>query len=208
MTTRGFFVTFEGTEGSGKSTQARRLAAALRRAGRRVTLVRDPGSTVLGRRLRHVLLHARLDRCSTLTEALLFFAGRVALVDELIRPALRRGDVVICDRFHDSTVAYQGYGGELDVRWLDELGRRAIGGLMPDVTLLLDVPVADGFSRLRRSRDRMERKTRAFHERVRRGFVQMARRERRRFVVVDGARAADVVHRDVLAAVQRRLKRR
>ena len=146
---KGFFITLEGPEGSGKSSQARRLVQALRRRGERVVFVQDPGSTVLGRRLRTLLLHDHLRRVSPMTEALLFIAGRIPLVEEQIRPALRRGRVVVCDRFHDSTVAYQGFGGRLDVRWLDRLGRAAIGDVMPDLTVLLDIPTAVGFARLR-----------------------------------------------------------
>ena len=176
MRKKGFFITFEGPEGSGKSSQAKRLVAALRRAGRRVTYVCDPGSTTLGERLRRVLLHER-QTISPMAEAFLFIAGRVQLVDERIHPALARGHIVVCDRFHDSTVAYQGYGGQLDVRWLDRLGRAAIGGLMPDRTFLLDLPPAVGFGRLKGARDRMERKARAFHQRVRRGYRRIARQE-------------------------------
>ncbi len=204
---RGFFITFEGPEGSGKSSQARRLVRALRRAGCRVVMVNDPGSTVLGRQLRTVLLHESHNALSSLAEALLFIAGRVALVEEQIRPALRKRRVVGCDRFHDSTMAYQGFGGRLDIRWLDQIGRRAIGGLVPDLTVLLDVPTAVGFARLRHRKDRMERKARMFHERVRRGFHRIALKEPRRIVVIDATQATDVVHRQILARVVKRLAR-
>ncbi len=197
---RGFFITFEGPEGSGKSSQARRLAQALTRAGRRAVFVRDPGSTALGRRLRRVLLHDRRN-LSPMTEALLFIAGRIRLVDELIRPALKQGRIVVCDRFHDSTVAYQGFGGGVDVRWLESVGRKAIGGLLPDLTILLDVPTAVGFARLTHRRDRMERKPRAFHRRVRHGFLRLARRPRRRFTVLDGTQSPAVIHQQILSRV-------
>jgi len=197
---RGFFITFEGPEGSGKSSQARRLAQALRRAGRRVVFVRDPGSTALGRRLRRVLLHDR-RALSPMTEALLFIAGRLQLVEEFIRPALARGCVVVCDRFHDSTVAYQGFGGGGDIRFLEQAGRNAIGGLLPDLTILLDVPTAVGFARLTHRRDRMERKPRAFHRRVRQGFLRLARRQRRRFVILDATQSPSTIHRQIVACV-------
>ena len=202
---KGFFITLEGPEGSGKSSQAKALVRLLTRRGRRVTFVRDPGSTALGRALRRVLLHAPAE-LSPLAEALLFIGGRVALVEERIAPALARGRVVVCDRFHDSTVAYQGFGGGLDARWLDTLGRHAIGGRMPRLTVLLDVPVARGFARLRRRHDRMERKTRRFHERVRAGYRTLARREPKRFVVVDASRSHREVKRQIEAAVLRRIK--
>ena len=200
--TRGFFVTLEGPEGSGKSSQARALVAALRRTGWRVTFVRDPGSTPLGRALRRALLHTATP-LSPLAEALLFIGGRVALVEERIAPALARGRVVVCDRFHDSTIAYQGFGGGLNPAWLDRLGRRAIGGLMPKLTVLLDVPVARGFTRLRRPHDRMERKTRQFHRRVRARYLTLAKREPRRFVVINADRPSQMVRRDVERAVLR-----
>jgi dTMP kinase len=199
------FITLEGPEGSGKSSQGRWLAARLRRAGYPVVSVRDPGSTALGRALRRVLLH-RSGELSPLMEALLFIGARVALVEERIRPALGRGAVVVCDRFHDATVAYQGFGGGLEVAWLDRLGRRAIGGVMPPLTILLDLPAQAGFARLKRRRDRMECKALAFHERVRRGYLKLAAREPRRFVVIDATQPAQDVRREIEAAVLRRLK--
>ena len=197
---RGYFITFEGPEGSGKSSQARALARALKRRGRRVAFVRDPGSTALGRALRKALLHTDAP-LTPLAEALLFIGGRVALVEERIRPALAKGRVVVCDRYHDSTVAYQGYGGGLDPAWLDRIGRRAIGNLMPSKTIVLDLSVEQGFKRLRRAHDRMERKAPGFHRRVRAGYLRLARRERRRFVVVDATRPRDIVLKKVERAV-------
>ena len=205
MSPRGIFITLEGPEGSGKSSQARWLAATLRHAGRRITLIRDPGSTALGRTLREALLHTSAP-LSPMAEALLFIGGRVQLVEERIKPALRRGEVVVCDRFHDSTVAYQGFGGRLDVSWLDRLGRTAIRGTMPDLTLLLDVPTARGFARLHRSRDRMERKAAIFHRQVRAGYLRLARNEPGRFAVVDASSPASVVRQRIEAVVRRRLK--
>ncbi len=204
---RGFFITVEGPEGSGKSSQAKRLVAALRRAGHRVVFVSDPGSTQTGHRLRRVLLHDRA-RLSPMTEALLFIAGRIQLVEEYIKPTLKRGAVVVCDRFHDSTVAYQGYGGQLDVTWLDRFGRKAIDGVMPALTLLLDVPTRVGFARLRRAHDRMEGKGVAFHRRVRAGFLRIAKAEPRRVVVIDATQSALTVQRRAHEAIVRRLKQR
>ena len=202
---RGFFITLEGPEGSGKSTQARWLVQRLRRVGHTVVWLSDPGSTALGRALRRVLLQAP-GELLPLTEALLFIGGRVALVEERIRPALARGHVVICDRFHDSTVAYQGFGGGLKVPWLDRLGRSAIRGVVPALTLLLDVPSARGFARLHRARDRMERKALAFHRRVRAGYLRLAEREPRRFVIVDATKAVSVVRKQLAQVVQERLQ--
>lgn len=202
---RGVFMTLEGPEGSGKSSQGRWLVQGLRRRGYRVEFVRDPGSTAVGRALRRVLLHTRAS-LTPLTEALLFIGGRVQLVEERIRPALAKGRIVVCDRFHDATVVYQGFGGGLDVRWLDRLGRAAIGGVMPSLTVLLDVPTAQGFARLHRARDRMERKAIAFHRRVRRGYLWLAKQELRRFAVVDASCARQEVRRHIETIVLKRLQ--
>ena len=204
---RGVFITFEGPEGSGKSSQSRWLVRRLRRLGYEVVWVRDPGSTSLGRWTRRVLLHTRA-RFSPMAEALLFIGGRVQLVEELIEPSLRQGTIVVCDRFHDATVAYQGFGGALDVSWLNRLGRCAIHHVMPQVTILLDLPVGRGFARLRRMHDRMERKTVRFHQRVRRGYLTLARREPRRFAVLDASQAIPAIRRQIEALVLRRLGRR
>lgn len=206
MATRGFFITLEGIEGSGKTTQARRLAAALRRRGYRVVLVRDPGSTSLGRGLRRVLLHSR-QTLSPLSEALLFFAARLQLVEEQIRPALSRGWVVVCDRFHDSTVAYQGDAGGVDPAWLEQAGRRVVGTIMPNLTIVLDVPAGVGLARLGEAHDRIEGKGRAFHERVRKGFRRLARREPKRIIVVDGTQPASTLLEYITSLVHARLPR-
>lgn len=202
---RGFFITLEGPEGSGKSSQARWLASWLRRQGRRVVAVRDPGSTALGRALRRVLLHSA-SALPPLAEALLFVGGRVQLMTERIRPALRRGLVVVCDRFHDSTVAYQGFGGGLQVPWLSAWARRAIASEWPDLTVVLDVPVEVGLARRgARRADRMEQKPLAFHRRVRQGYLALAKQEPRRMVVVDATAPPDVVHGRIRAVVIQRL---
>ena len=203
---RGLFITLEGPEGSGKSSQARALVRFLRRRGYAVMLVRDPGSTALGKQLRRVLLHSE-GMMSPLMEALLFIGGRVQLVEQVIRPALAKRRIVVSDRFHDATVAYQGYGGRLPVAWLDRWGRRAIHQVMPHLTILLDVPTEQGFARLHRARDRMERKVRAFHRRVRAGYRRLARRAPRRFVVVDASRSSADVQAQIRTIMLQRLAR-
>ncbi len=202
---KGLFITLEGPEGSGKSSQSRRVVQALRRMGRVAVLIRDPGSTALGRRLRRMLLHSDVS-ITPLTEALLFIGGRVALVEERIRPAMARGAVVVCDRFHDSTVAYQGFGGGVDPRWLDRLGRQAVHGVMPDVTIVLDLPVKDGFARLHRSKDRMERRALLFHTKVRGGYLTLARRDPRRIKVLDARQSPEMLRSQILKLVQQRLR--
>lgn len=204
MRRKGFFISLEGPEGSGKSTQTRWLIAALRRAGRKVVFLRDPGSTILGRQLRQVLLHSDLELLPMM-EAALFIGGRVALVEEKILPALRKGSMVVCDRFHDATVVYQGYAGGLSVPWLDRWGRKAIHGVMPRLTILLDLPVKQGFARLRRRHDRMERKEQAFHRRVRAGYRALARRQPQRIIVIDANRSQRTVRQAIEAIVMQRL---
>ena len=208
MSRHGFFITLEGPEGSGKSSQAVRLVRSLRRAGWPVVFVRDPRSTTLGRRLRTLLLRHPTQRLSPMTEAMLFIAARIQLVEEHIRPALADGRVVICDRFHDSTVAYQGFGGGVDAAWLDRVGKAAIDGLMPHLTILLDVPVEVGFSRLRGRRDRMEQKARAFHRQLRQGYLRLAKQNRQRMVVIDATQPAQIVQRRIDAVVNERLDER
>lgn len=206
MSQTGFFITFEGPEGSGKSSQVKPLVAVLRKHGHSVVAVHDPGTTKLGRRVRHVLLHERVT-LSPLVEALLVIAGRVQLVEERIRPALARGVVVVCDRYHDSTMAYQGYGGGLPIEWLDRLGRQAVGGLMPDLTIVLDLPPKAGLRRVKGAKDRMERKALAFHRRVRRGFLTIAKRSPRRCVVLDATRPPAAIHHQIMKVVSDRLSR-
>ena len=211
------FVTLEGLDYSGKSTQADRLLRRLERSHREepdrwppVTFLRDPGGTPLSERLREILLDRQhLAMCGR-TELLLFAASRAQLVEAVIRPSLRRGSLVVCDRFYDSTTAYQGYGRELnleDVRRLNEFGA---GGLTPDLTLLFDVPI-DEVERRRRAAgaaaDRMESSPRAFFERVRNGYLALAAAEPDRIVRIEGTEAPDAVEARVWVAVTERLER-
>ena len=200
MSRRGLFITFEGTEGGGKSTQARLLAAWLRRQGRRVITLREPGDTPLGERLRRLLLSPSTGSVSARAEAFLYMAARAQLVDAVIAPALTRSLVVVCDRFLDATLAYQGYGSGLDVASLRQLGRVATRGLEPNVTFLLDLPSSAGLRRIAGPKDRIERRAAAFHERVRRGYLALARQAPRRFCVLDA--------RQDRATIQRRIRER
>lgn len=179
---RGCFITFEGVEGSGKSTQIKLLARALRRAGRRVVLTREPGGTAVSDAIRAVLLNRKHTRMTALCETLLYMASRAQLVEEVIRPKLKTGFVVLCDRWLDATLAYQGYAGGMDVGWIQSLGKKVTGGLEPDLTLLLDLPVGHGLRRSKSHKpaDRMERKGLAYHRKVRAGYLLLARANPRR----------------------------
>ena len=202
----GKFITLEGPEGAGKTVLAKRLVEALERRGRVVVSTREPGGTRLGERLRSILLeHGSGDEPSVVdprADALLFNAARAQLVAEVIRPALARNAVVVCARFADSTLAYQGYGAGLPIEELRSIQAVATGGLAPDLTILLDVPPGIGLGRKSEaSRNRFESAfDLAFHERVRAGFLVLAREEPGRFRVIDSARTIDVVAPEVIEA--------
>jgi dTMP kinase len=205
-TRRGAFITLEGPDGSGKTSQAQRLAADLEREGRSVVLVREPGGTDLGERLRELLLHRSEIAIDALADALLFNAARAQLVAEVIRPALETGATVVCARFADSTLAYQGYGAGVDLGVLRRLESIATGGLKPDVTILLDLPVEEGLDRKGRGRVALTRfeidADVGFHRRVRDGFLALAAEEPGRWRVVNAARPRSAVATEIRAAVQ------
>ena len=199
----GKFIVLDGPEGSGKSTQVERLVQRLRHMGRRATAVRDPGSTPVSERIREVLLDKRLPEMDVGTEVFLYMASRAEMVVRIIRPALDVGLIVVSDRFVSSTVAYQGAAGGVDPAVIWDLGRIACGGIEPDLTVILDLPVDAGFGRIRRERDRIESKDRAYHEKVRQGFLAMARERPEKFAVVDATQSPDEVARAIEQAVTR-----
>ena len=208
------FVTLEGVEGSGKSTQIERLCASLKAAGRPVTLTRQPGGCELGRTLRAILLSQKSSGLDDRAELFLYLADRAQHVAEVIRPALESGQVVVCDRYIDSTVAYQGYGRGLDVELLTRLNAVAVAGVLPDLTILLDLDAAAGLSRAvarnhaagtAASEGRFEAEHLDFHTRVRRGYQTLAAAHPQRFVVIDAAPSPERVARAVWQAVSARL---
>jgi dTMP kinase len=201
---RGVFITFEGVEGSGKTTQARHLAAYLEGRGRPARLTREPDGTDLG-----VAVRAWLEAAGSapLAEMFLFLAARQQHVAEVIRPALERGQAVISDRYVDATVAYQGYGRGVDPQTIRELNLIATGGVLPDLTLVLDLTPAAGFRRIAgRPHDSFEKLGLDFHERVRQGYLEIARAEKERVVVVAGDRSEAEVRDAIRALVADRLR--
>jgi dTMP kinase len=203
------FITLEGPEGSGKTSHIPALAEAIRQAGFEVLVTREPGGTEIGDEIRSTLLSLKNTEMHPTTEILLFQASRAQLVNQEIRPALAEGQVVICDRYADSTLAYQGYGHQTDLETLTQIVEFATGGLKPDLTVLMDVPIETGLKR--RSSDdenwnRLDAKEVAFHQRVREGYHQMAAAEPGRWVTVDAAQALEVVFADLVKVVLERLK--
>ena len=205
---RGYFVTFEGGEGGGKSTNLRMLARALRAAGHSVLTTREPGGSDGAEEIRRLLVEGPTDRWDAVSEALLHYAARRDHVLRLIRPALERGDWVIADRFIDSTMAYQGYGHGLGRETIESLQSLAIGLLKPDLTLILDLPVEAGLARAGSRGDnetRYERMANGFHQRLRDGFLDIAMREPERCVVIDATQDIDSVQKMVRQAVAKKL---
>lgn len=204
---KGFFITFEGVEGCGKSTQVRRLQQRLEAGGREVVVTREPGGTTVSEAIRGILLDCAHDGMQPMTELLLYAAARAQHVAELIAPALEAGKVVLCDRFADSTTAYQGAGRGVAPDAVELVHRLATGGIWPDLTVVLDVPAEVGLERANSCGrpDRMEQECIEFHRRVRQGFLDLARRESERVRVIDGTGSEDEVAEKVAALVEERL---
>ncbi len=187
---KGMLITLEGMDGCGKTTQSRKLRDYLVGKGYSVELLREPGGEVIAERIREVLLDCRNSGMTPLTELFLYNASRSQLLQRIIIPSLKRGKVVICDRFYDSTLAYQGYGRNLDKKVIECLNRIATGGIKPDLTILIDLSVAvalDRKAKQGRLKDRLERENLAFHKRVKEGYLEIASASRRRFRTVEGS---------------------
>jgi dTMP kinase len=201
---KGLFITFEGGEGAGKSTQVRRLADRLKSTGRRVVMSREPGGSPGGEAIRDLLVRGDTDRWSPMTEALLMNAARRDHIERVIRPALDAGDIVISDRFADSTRAYQGAGGEADPEFIAALERYVVGDTRPDMTIILDLPVETGLRRaLSRggAEARFEAKGEAFHERLRKGFLDIAAAEPDRCIVIHADQTPDAIEEAIWRSV-------
>lgn len=198
-----FFITFEGIDGCGKTTQAMMTYQLLASCGYKVKLLREPGSTTVSEKIREILLDKR-NNIGSMTELLLYEAARSEIVVREIAPLLKQGNIVLCDRFYDSTTAYQGYGRKLDIRMVKAINRIAVGEYTPNLTFLFDVDLKTSARRVRKDKDRLELQSKSFFNRVRLGFLEIARRDRRRVKVVDASRSIE----DVFAEVKKILARK
>ena len=200
--TKGLFITFEGGDGCGKTTQIKLLDEYLQSKGYNTLLTREPGSKGLGVKLREILLNYD-GEVSPVCESFLFLADRAQHVDCIIKPALEKGTIVLCDRHIDSTVAYQGYGRGLDLEQIHNLNKIATSGLKPDVTIVLDVDVETSQKRVGSEKDRMESAGIEFFERVRKGFLEIAKQEPERVKVVDSTQTIEEIHKEILELIGR-----
>ena len=200
------FITFEGPEGSGKTTQIQRLAAVLEAQGLPVLVTREPGGTAIGNAVRTLLLDPVHTDMSARAETLLFNAARAQIVDQVIRPALAAGKLVLCDRYADSTLAYQGYGHGQVLEQLHFLADYATGGLVPHLTIYLDIDVQQGLVRKRsgvaEEWNRMEEKALAFHQKVREGYLELAAAQPERWLVINATQSVEAIHAVILARIQ------
>ena len=212
----GLFITFEGVEGAGKTTQMDLVEARLKAAGLPVFRTREPGGTAIGEQIRSVLLAPESREMDPLTELFLIEAARAQLVAERLRPEIETGGIALCDRFTDATLAYQGYGRGMDVALIDRLNKAVTAGLRPDLTLLLDCPIETGLQRIQRRSsgmsfeggpDRMEAESRSFHERVRQGYLSLAAADPVRIRVVDAAGGVEEVQERVFEHIQRLIEK-
>lgn len=212
---RGIFITLEGGEGAGKTTQIRMLATALQQEGYDVLTTREPGGTPEAEKIRDFLVKRDGGNWTPMAECLLLYAARQMHVEHLIKPALAEGKIVISDRFADSTRAYQSFGHGLPLETIEEMNRLALGDFAPDITFILDLPVAEGLARAGErlnmaasQEDRFERLGQDFHERLRQGFLEIARRDAVRCHVIDATRTIEEIARDMLSRVQMNAQRK
>lgn len=202
------FITFEGIDYSGKTTQAKLLVDRLNQTGKEVVFLREPGGTKISEKIREILLDKRHLEMNQKAELFLFSAARTQLVSEVILPALQRKAIVVCDRFHDSTTAYQGYGRGLKLPEVDTINMIATGGTLPDLTVLVDIDVEEIGRRQAAAglaADRMESGGKEFYQKVREGYLTLSRREARRFVCIDGSRSVQEIQKEIWNIVQQRM---
>jgi len=204
------FITFEGLDFSGKSTQAKMLHEYLKKNKIKTILLREPGGTTISEKVREIILDREHIEMTPLTEFMLFSASRSQLVSQVIKPHLKKGYVVICDRYYDSSTAYQSYGGKMELKQVLKVNDIATGGLKPDITFLIDISPADAFKRaaLRAgAKDRMENKNTVFFKKVYNGFKDIARNNKKRFIVINGKLSIEAIHNIITGKVNKKLYR-
>ncbi|WP_457640631.1 dTMP kinase [Persephonella sp.] len=203
---KGYFITFEGIEGAGKSTQAKKLYDFLLKNGKNAVLTREPGGTQLGKKIREILLTPSEEIFPPTAELMLYEADRNIHIHNVIKPHLEKGYYVICDRFTDSTLAYQGYARGLKIDLIKNLNFIASENIEPDITFLIDIPVEEGFKRIQRYRkkDRIEQEHTDFHKKLREGFLKIAEEKKNRIVVIDGLKDENIIFNEILEILKKR----
>ena len=203
---KGYFITFEGVEGAGKSTQAKLLYQYLIDNGKEAILTKEPGGTKTGQKIRQILLEKTDEIFPPVAELMLYEADRNFHIHNLIKPSLQQGRYIICDRFTDSTLAYQGYARGLNINLIKQLNEIATEGIKPDITFLIDIPVEEGLKRIKQTRqaDRIEDEDIQFHKRLREGFLKIAENEKDRIVVLDGLETPDNIFKKVIEILKNR----
>ena len=207
------FITFEGIEGCGKTTQISHLTSYLKRTHRPFLLTREPGGTEMGEKIRQILLSSENARLEPVAELFLYAAARVQHFRQVIHPALKEGKIVLCDRYADATLAYQGFGRGLDLDWIEEIHARSVENAKPDLTFLLDLPVEEGLRRAwerlekdQTKEDRFEKEAVDFHQRVREGYLTLARKESQRIIILDGRKDEQSLHREIVSHLSSKLR--
>jgi dTMP kinase len=200
---KGKFITFEGSEGCGKSTQSKLLSLYLKKRGYSVVYLREPGGIKISEKIRKILLDAKNDSMSPACETLLYMAARAQVVNEIITPALKKRKIVVCDRFLDSTIAYQGYGLGMDINLIKVVGKSVTGGIKPDLTILLDLPVKKGLMHRRSRKDRIEKRSLGYHTRVRKGYLRLAASDPKRIKIVKVDKNKSVTQGQIRNLVER-----
>lgn len=203
---KGIFITFEGIEGAGKSTQAKMLYECLSEKGYETVLTREPGGTKTGKKIREILLTPTDEKFPSLAEVFLYEADRNFHIHNVIKPSLKEKKIVICDRFIDSTLAYQGYARGLDIETIKYLNNLATEGITPDITFLIDISVEEGLKRIKEKRqfDRIEQEDIDFHKRLREGFLKIAEKNKNRIVVIDGNKDKELVFKEIITILKKR----
>ena len=205
---KGLFITFEGIEGCGKSTQAKLLAEYLRNQGKVVFLTREPGGPKISEQIREILLSTKNNEMLPETEVLLYMASRSQHTGEWIIPALEQGKIVISDRYYDSTLAYQGAARRIERKLIDSITKFATFGLKPDITFLVDLPAEEGLSRISyKNADRLEKESLEFHRKVRKGFFEIAKIEKNRYIIIDGRDSVEKIHKEIVKKFEEKIRK-